>query len=459
MPSHGKWLKLLMRPLKFLRSRRCSLASLMDRSYSMHMGEVGMPHKRIYVANQPDLVQRILVDEVENFPKSAVVADMFGLLVGDALIVSNGEVWKRQRRMMAPVFEQARNKSVFDLMLQAVDALNERLDMAAARDGVVSIDIEMTHVTADVIYRTIFGEPLDAEDARRIYTAFMNFQEAAFAHGMTRMAGMPRFFSLMGSGGAEASARIIRDFLDPKVKARYESFEHGETQTQNDILAALVAARDPLDDSRFDLRELSEQVAMLFLGGHETSASTLAWNFYLLAMDQRSQERLAAEVRAVMGDRPPAYGDIRKLKFTRNVFAETLRLYPPIAFLPRDAACPMRMRDKSIAKGAVVHVSPWLMQRHRRYWKNPDHFDPDRFDRDESADSFRNAYLPFSKGPRVCIGAAFAQQEATLVLANACRRFKFDPLPGFEPEPVGRLTVRSRNGIKLKISRRNEGVA
>jgi cytochrome P450 len=199
---------------------------------------------------------------------------------------------------------------------------------------------------------------------------------------------------------------------------------------------------------------LSEQVAMLFLGGHETSASALAWNFFLIAKDQSAQQRMHAETVKVLGERPPTYADIRKLRFTRNVFAETLRLYPPIAFLPRDAACPMQMRDKNIPKGAVVHVSPWLMQRHRRYWQRPDEFDPDRFDRAESEESLRACYFPFSKGPRVCIGASFAQQEAILVLANLVRRYRFDGIPGVEPKPIGRLTIRSENGIRLKVARR-----
>jgi len=454
MPLHGRVLKTLMRPVKFIRSLRCSLSQLMDKSYSMHMGEVGLPHKKLYVANHPDLVQRVLIDDIALFPKSQVVADMFGTLVGDGLIVSNGETWKRQRRIMAPVFEQARNKLVFDLMMDAVDAMMERFAAVAESGGEAMIDVEMTHVTADVIYRTIFGEALEAEDARRTFGAFMAFQEAAFAHGMARMAGMPSIFAGGGLTDAKRQAKVIHGLLDPKVKTRYEQFHSGNRKTGDDILDALIAATDPADGSHFDLRELCEQVAMLFLGGHETSASTLAWNFYLIAKDQEVQERLYREVVTVLGERRPAYADVRKLKFMRNVFSETLRLYPPIAFLPRDTACPIRMRDKNIAKGAVVSVSPWLMQRHRRYWSTPDEFDPDRFDRKESRDALRSCYFPFSKGPRVCIGAAFAQQEAILVLANLVRRFKFESVPGFEPKPIGRLTVRSENGIRLKVSPR-----
>jgi len=260
MPDHGRFIKMMLRPVKFLRSLHCSLSSLMVRSYSMHMGEVGLPHKKVYVANQPDLVQRVLIDDIANFPKSEVVADMFGTLVGDGLIVSNGEIWKRQRRIMAPVFEQTRNKLVFDLMMGAVDDMMARFETIADGPREAMVDEEMTHVTADVIYRTIFGEELGADDAKRTFGAFQSFQEAAFAHGMARMVGLPAFAA---SGGATArkEAKIIHDLLDPKVKERYDAFHHGETLDGKDILDALIAAKDPQDGSRFDLRELNEQVA------------------------------------------------------------------------------------------------------------------------------------------------------------------------------------------------------
>jgi cytochrome P450 len=171
-------------------------------------------------------------------------------------------------------------------------------------------------------------------------------------------------------------------------------------------------------------------------------------------MDQEAQERLHRETADVLRDRAPQFSDMKKLAFTRNVFSEALRLYPPVAFLPRAAACPVHMRDKHIKAGSMISVSPWLMHRHRRYWNDPDRFDPDRFDRTDTVEAQRTAYLPFSKGARVCLGAAFALQEGTLILASLARRFKFDPAPGFVPKPIGRLTVRSENGIRLIVSKR-----
>ncbi|CAN5218078.1 cytochrome P450 [soil metagenome] len=454
MPNHGKWLNLLTRPAKFLRSRRCSLSQLTDASYSMQMGEVRLPMKRLYIANQPELVQRILVDDAPHFPKSGIIADMLELLMGDSIFVSNGEVWKRQRRMMDPAFEQARIKVVFDLMMEAVDALTARLD-ALPNASACAIDVEMTHVTADIIFRTIFSHPIAAHEAHLIYEAFIRFQETAFTHGMTRTMGFPSLFTYFRQRRAKTAAAEIRGVLDPIIKTRFDSFHKGEPQTHQDILQTLISVKDSVTGTHFDFRELCEQVAMLFLAGHETSASSLSWALYLLSEYPGIQERAHQEAVSVVGEGRPKFSHVKRLGLIRNIFAEALRLYPPVAFLPRTAAVPVCMRDKEIKAGAMISISPWLLHRHRRHWKEPDSFDPDRFDRDDTVTAQRQAYLPFSKGPRVCLGASFALQEAALILVTLVKRYRLDPVPGFAPKPIGRLTVRSENGIRLIVTRRS----
>jgi cytochrome P450 len=453
MPKRAWPLQILLRPWKFIKSRNCSLSILSDKAYGMHLGELRVPGRNVLIANQPELIKRILIDESENFPKSRMMSNMLELLLGDSIFVSNGEVWKRQRRMMNPAFEDMRVKVVFDLMMQANDALLARLDKQANGEEVM-IDIEMTHVTADIIFRTIFSKPLEADEARIIYEAFNRFQEAAFAHGMTRHIGLPNWVSFFAFRKARKSAAEIRAVLDPIIKRRYDAWHSGDRTDHKDILQSLISVVDKETNTQFDLRELSEQVAMLFLAGHETSASSLSWALYLLAMDSQVQERMHKETVEVLGERAVTFSDLRKLELTRNVFMETLRLFPPVAFLPRVAEKTCTMRNKTVPSGSIISVSPWLMGRHRRYWQEPDAFDPDRFERPETVEPQRQCYMPFSKGPRVCLGASFAQQEGAIILASLVRRFRFDPVPGFEPKPAGRLTVRSTNGIKLKVTKR-----
>jgi cytochrome P450 len=193
---------------------------------------------------------------------------------------------------------------------------------------------------------------------------------------------------------------------------------------------------------------------MLFLAGHETSASALTWALYLLAKAPDIQERMHQEVVSVLGDRVPEASDMKAMELTWNVFRETLRLFPPVGFMARESAQACPMRDKTVKAGASVVVSPWLIQRHRELWDNPDAFDPDRYANDQSRESLRNAYLPFGMGPRVCMGAAFALQEAALILSSLVRAYRLEPVPGHVPQPVGRLTIRSANGVELTLHRR-----
>ena len=195
---------------------------------------------------------------------------------------------------------------------------------------------------------------------------------------------------------------------------------------------------------------------MLFLAGHETSAAALGWALYLIANRPDVQARMRAEADAALGDRAPEFADMRRLPFIRDVFHETLRLYPPVAFLARDATESGRLYEQAIQAHSPIIVPTWLMHRHSVYWKDPDQFDPDRFADPATKSARACAFLPFSMGPRVCSGAAFALQEATLALAELVRQFEFAPTPGHIPRPVSRLTVRSANGIPLRVRRRRD---
>lgn len=452
MPKN-KLMRQLIKPWLFLKSRNCSIAMITEGAYRMPLCEIRLPTRTTLFPLEPETVRRVLIEEWEQFPKSTMVSDVLELLMGDSIFVSNGDIWKRQRRMMDPAFEHARVKVVFDMMLDAAKAMNARLDRVA--DGrAVNVEEEMTFVTADIIFRTIFSRPLTVDEAGIIFKAFHVYQEAAFAHGLYRVIRLPRWATALNFRKAKSSARAIRNILDPIVKARYDSFHSGAPQTHNDILQSLVSVKDEVTGTHFDLRELCEQVSMLFLAGHETSASALSWGLHLLSLDQAVQQRMHDEARAVFGGRDITFADLRKLGITRNVFAETLRLFPPVPFLPREATKTCPFRNKTAEKGTIVSISPWMLQRHRAHWQNPDAFDPDRFDRPETREAERNCYIPFSKGPRVCLGASFALQEATIILSALASRYRFEPKPGFTPRVVGRLTLRSEAGIWLNVSRR-----
>ncbi|MEP7302018.1 MAG: cytochrome P450 [Caldimonas sp.] len=434
-------------------ARRSWLDNLYERSYAMKMGEIRLPGSRLYMVNEPALVRRVLVERAADYPKHRLMGDALRPLLGDSIFTTSGAAWQRQRDMMNPAFAEARIDATFPQMLRAVQAMTERLDDVA--DGAVhDVEAEMTHVTADIIFRTIFSTPLEGADARRMFDAFARFQVLAPRIAMPALYGLGWMVPFWQTWQSRRCGREIRDLLGALIRPRLEAYQAGRATGQRDILAALLEARDARSGQAMTFEELLDQVAMLFLAGHETSASALTWALHLLANAPDVQDRLAAEVRGVIGARLPEAGELREFELARRVFRETLRLFPPVGFLAREAAAPDCMRDKQMAAGSAVVIAPWLIHRHRELWERPDEFDPDRFASPAGRESARQAFLPFGMGPRVCIGAAFAMQEAVLVLAALAQRYRFAPVPGDVPEPVGRLTIRSANGVRLSVRRR-----
>lgn len=438
----------------FLSARHSWLHSLSERSYHMHMGEVHLPGVDLYMVNDPAEVRRVMGDEAGRFPKSALLADALRPLLGDSIFTTNGSQWQRQRAMMHPAFAQARLEASFPVMAAAAADMLQRLHATARAGSEVDIEIEMTHVTADIIFRTIFSEPLAGSDAHRVFEAFARYQALAPKLMMPALFGLRWLVWPWHVARSRRAAAEIRQLLERLIRPRHQAWLAGDAGSRQDILAAFMAARDPDTGRGFGFDELVDQVAMLFLAGHETSASALGWACYLMANAPDIQQRMCDEALAAMGQRAPAQSDMKELSLTRNVFREALRLFPPVGFIARESAQACPMRDKQVPAGASVVVSPWLIHRHRKRWQAPDDFDPDRFERAESRDALRQAYLPFGMGPRVCLGAAFALQEATLILASIAREFRLAPLPGHTPTPVGRLTIRSESGVRLRIERR-----
>ena len=332
-----------------------------------------------------------------------------------------------------------------------------RLEARLPPRGAASVDVdaETMHFAGDVIFRTIYSEPMSEADARAIFTAFERFQRIAYAHGFLALVNLPTLL-LPSNWRGRRDAAAIRRALDRPIARRLGQIARGESTPDNDILATLISGVDPVTGTRFDKGELLDQVAMLFLAGHETSAAALGWSLYLIANRPDVQARMRAEADAALADRAPEFSDMRRLPFIRDVFQETLRLYPPVAFLAREAADPTQLCGQPIEAHAQAIVPTWLMHRHGVYWKDANQFDPDRFADPATKSARACAFLPFSMGPRVCSGAAFALQEATLALAELVRRFEFSPTPGHTPEPVSRLTVRSANGLPLQVKRRSE---
>jgi cytochrome P450 len=223
----------------------------------------------------------------------------------------------------------------------------------------------------------------------------------------------------------------------------------------SDIASAVIDARDRRTGEGFSREELIDQLGVFFLAGHETTASVLTWAFFILATQREVLARMREEIDSLVGDGEIEFEHIKRLPYVRNVFKETLRLYPPITFIPRVAAEDTQVGRFRIRRGAMIMVSPWTIHRHRDLWENPHAFDPDRFSPERQQSLVSGAYLPFGQGPRVCVGKAFATVEATLILSRLVRRFEFEPLDAHRVRPAARLTTRPAEQIMCRVRRRS----
>lgn len=432
--------------LTFLLKRRSWLDGLYERSYKMQTGYVKMPNFDLYVINDTKEVKRMMVDEVREFPKSAFLHELLSPLLGESIFTTNGEVWKKQRELLRPSFEMTRINKVFNLMSEAVADMMDRFSKYP-NHAVIEVDEAMTFITADVIFRTIMSSKLDEEKGKKILNAFVTFQEQSVHTAMRRMFRFPKWLSyVLGDRKRAKAGDVIRQVLSDIIKPRYDTADNAEFE---DILGSLLLVVDADTNKRFSFEEILDQVAMLFLAGHETTASSLTWTLYLLSLYPKEQEKAYEEITQVLQGGAIEISHLRQFKYLTNIFKESLRLYPPVGFFAREAKKDTQVRDKLIKKGSGVVIAPWLIHRHEEFWTNPHGFNPSRFEREYKKD----AYLPFGVGERICIGQGFAMQEAILILANILKTYKLELEEGFIPDVVGRLTVRSANGMRIKFSK------
>ena len=436
---------------RFWRCWHSWIHGLFEKSYTMFMGEIRMPGLHLYIANELPLVEWVM-DEARQFPKHRLMVEVLEPAIGISTFTANGDNWSQQRQMINPSFEHTALAKTLPMMCDAADALVERIEAQGARQGqgrFVDIDPLMNHVAADIIFRTLFSVQLDHAGAAVIHRTFNRFQRYAQSGSVLRLYRLP---TLGFKWLAAREARAIHAVFAPIVRERYDRF-HGQGEVAHrDILQSLFEARHPVSGEPFSYREVMEQVSLIFLAGHETSASLMSWGSYLLAECGDIQQRMREEVATLTGEGGFTMEALKRMTLTRNIVRETLRLYPPVAFLPREIVCPVQMRDKRLEPGSMLVISPWLIQRNERNWPCPHGFDPDRFESPEGAAMAKKAYLPFGKGPRLCVGAGFAQQEAMVVLAKLVQRFRITSPADAKPEPVSRLTLRSRDGIRLYFS-------
>jgi cytochrome P450 len=398
-----------------------------------------------FILNTPDAIKHVLVDNYENYTRTPAGFRVLRPVLGEGLLIAEGRAWKHQRRTLAPAFTP---RAVATLVPHMVAATDETIAKLKETSGApVDLRGAMQRMTLEIAGRTMFSFEMS-----RHGPALRDF---VMEYG-ARLA-RPHFLDIMLPAGWPSP----QDFSRARFRKRWTGFVamlmaerraagKREGAPPSDLFDLMGAARDPETGDAFTDEQLGDQVATMILAGHETTATALFWSLYLLALDPASQDQLAAEVQNATVN---GALDMERLKFTRAVVDESMRLYPPAFLIARAAAGPDTIAGRAVKKKDVILIAPWLLHRHEKLWRDPNAFIPSRF-MPGTRPPDRFAYLPFGVGARICIGAHFALVEATLALAKMIGAFRVELLDKEPVIPVGVVTTQPDRSPMFRITPR-----
>jgi cytochrome P450 len=398
----------------------------------------------VYQVTSPEGVQHVLQTNNHNYDKKAISNEPLRDLIGTGLLLSDGDFWRKQRRLMQPVFHRQKIQVFADMMGEETTTVLDRWEQAAASGQPLNIQQEMMRFTLSVITRALFNQRIGDESGSigKNLTILLEDCIYRFDHPLYPPRSIP---TPRNRHYQQAKAEIFA-VIDDLVERRHSSIgEYG------DLLDLLMMAQDEETGEGMSNEQLRYELLTLFVAGHETTALLLSWAFYLLAQHPQVRARLQAEAAQVFGGRIPGLDDLPNLKYTRMVLDETMRLYPPAWILNRRAIEADEIEGFAIPSGAQITVSPYSTHHDPALWPEPFQFDPERFTPERSADRHRYAYIPFGAGPRVCIGNNFALMEAQLFLAAAAQYYRLELVPGRPVEAEALITLRPKDGPWMTV--------
>jgi cytochrome P450 len=381
----------------------------------------------VYLVNDPDLIRTVLVDKADQMNRPDVARNSYGTFLGNGLVVSAGELHQRQRRAIQPLFTPTQIAGYAERM---VDGTNELLD--TWHDGETrNIAEDMTTLTMNIMYRTIFGaQPGKLRDELR-----------SAVTTLVRYSGE----MLKRTPHADEECRIANERFD---RAYAELIALPHTTEKQDLLSHLRNTNLPETGQPMDPKQIRDEVATFFVAGHETTANALTWTWYLIAQHPGVEARLRAELDSVLGSRQPTVDDLASLPFTTQVIKESLRLYPPAWIIGRSPYETIELGGYPVEAKATLVISPYVLHRNSDVFANPEDFNPDRF----STEPPKYTYLPFGAGPHACIGQSFAMQEIALVLATMMQKYRIELVPGQQIEAEPLITLRPNGEVKAVVN-------
>lgn len=431
----------IMKSLQMARKNVLRIIPEIATTQPMVSGKTGT---RWHMVMDPEAIRMMLLDRLDDYPKSLVTKNLLRPAVGESLFIAEGAHWRWQRRAAAPVFSLRNVMNLAPIMTGAAERCVERIEAAGPR--AINMLDEMTATTFDVIADVTFSSG-DSFDRAGVHNAIEDYLRDAGRISFLDILGAPDWIPRPARLITGRAMRETKQMADRAIEARVARGTEGVP----DLLDLLLAGEDPETKRKMNTAELRDNLLTFIVAGHETTALTLAWSLYLLAFDQEVQDRARAEAKEVLGDRAATGADVDKLKFIRQIVDEALRLYPPAGIVSRTAQKADTLGGREIRPGDTVMIPIYALHRNYRLWDEPDAFIPDRWEDGRPVD--RYAYLPFGDGPRICIGSSFALQEAVIILASLVARFRFTAVEGRQPDPVMILTLRPDGGVWLNAER------
>lgn len=428
-------------------ARRDLLSIWRKKDYTSKLAQMKILGRQVTLINDPDLIRDVLVKRQKNYErKSPQMRRALEKLLGDGLFISDGETWQNRRALVSDIVHRNRVASFGKIMQETTVELTHR--WAEQPQGTTLNALhEMAGLTAEIISRSIFGRDLGKQSANDVADSFTNYQSLVDSINLGYFIGFDEGLPIWRKPSMKKSIARIHGIIDQVVEDHLAG-----KGSHNSMVDLLIRRQQRNPELKIDLISLRNEAATIFMAGHETTAATLTWAWYLLAKAPWIEKKLVDEITRVCGDRTPSFEDVEKLEWCSAVIDETLRLYPPVPLLARQTSEADEIDGHKIEKSSLLIVAPWLLHRNGNLHRLPHRFDPSRFMNGKKPEPY--SYMPFASGPRICPGMHFGLVEAILCLAILLQKFKVTLLPDYTARPVCRLTLRPHDGLPIQIQPR-----
>ena len=403
--------------------------------------------ERTYLINHPELVKEILTSKSDNFTKRTIGFKMLKVVLGESTFTSYGEPWKRKRRLAQPSFHKTKISNLSNIMTSTIEEMLDQWETRCDNHEIIEVTEEMMRLTLKVVVRALFSTGLSEEEVQVVADVFTPLLEST-----NKRVSFP--FQLLYKLPT-AQNKAYQKHIDQLDEIIYRIIRERRAMANKpeDLLQMLMEAEDEETGEPLSDQELRDEAMTIFIAGHETTANAMSWLWATLSQQHDIRDKVEQEVNNTIGVNKPEAVDFIKLPYALQVFKEILRIYPPVPVIPRKIEENDQLGEYSLEGNSSMLFSPYLLHRHPEFWDNPEHFDPNRFEKEAERSQHTFAYLPFGGGPRICMGNNFAMMEAVFIIAMTTQRFRLHLTPSAKIEPLVSLTTRPKYGVPVTLER------